>query len=91
MSEQKKYNRKRGIFIRFMVDENERDMIHERMKQSGIKSLQAFMLRLALDGHIIHVELDILASHYMAGGGSSACCLLLLHANVTIHMFTYSC
>jgi len=58
LSEQKKYNRKRGIFIRFMVDESERDMIHERMRQSGIKSLQAFMLRLALNGHIIHVELD---------------------------------
>jgi len=41
-----------------MVDEKERDMIHERMRQSGVRSLQAYMLRLALDGHIIHVELD---------------------------------
>jgi len=56
--EKKKYKRKRDIFIRFMVDEKERDMINERMKQSGIKSLRAYLLKMALSGRIIHVELD---------------------------------
>ena len=61
MDEQKKkwnYNRKRVIFIRFMVDDAERDLIYKRMEQSGIKSLRAYLLKMACDGRIIHVELD---------------------------------
>lgn len=56
--EKKKYQRKRDIFIRFMVDEDERDMIYKRMEQSGIKSLRAYLLKQAIDGRVIHVELD---------------------------------
>ena len=56
--EKKKYKRKRDIFIRFMVDEKERDLIYRQMDQSGIKSLRAYMLKMAIDGRIIHVELD---------------------------------
>ena len=33
--------RKRDIFIRFMVDEAERDMINRRMEQTGIKNRRA--------------------------------------------------
>jgi len=61
LDEQKKrrdYNRKRDIFIRFMVDETERDLIYKRMEQSGIKSLRAYLLKMACDGRVIHVELD---------------------------------
>jgi ethanolamine ammonia-lyase large subunit len=53
-----KPNRKRDIFIRFMVDEKERDMIYKRMEQSGIKNLRAYLLKQAIDGQIIHIELD---------------------------------
>lgn len=53
-----KYTRKRGIFIRFMVDEKERDLIYKRMEQSGIRSLRAFLLKMAVDGRVIHIELD---------------------------------
>ena len=56
--EKKKYQRKRNIFIRFMVDEKERDMIYKRMEQTGIKSLRAYLLKMAVDGRVIHVELD---------------------------------
>jgi alpha/beta superfamily hydrolase len=41
-----------------MVDENERDMIYRRMAQSGIKNLRAYLLKMAIDGRVIHVELD---------------------------------
>ena len=60
MSEQtkKNYPRKRGIFLRFMVDEKERDLVYKRMEQSGIKSLRAYLLKMAVDGRVIHVELD---------------------------------
>jgi ethanolamine ammonia-lyase large subunit len=57
-NEKKKVNRKRDIFIRFMVDENERDMIYKRMEQSGIKNLRAYLLKQAIDGEVIHIELD---------------------------------
>ena len=48
--EKKKYPRKRDIFIRFMVDEKERDLIYKRMEQAGIKSLRAYMLKCRLTG-----------------------------------------
>lgn len=54
----KKPNRKREIFIRFMVDEKERDMIYRRMEQTGIKNLRAYLLKQAVDGQVIHIELD---------------------------------
>ncbi len=57
-NEKKKPNRKRGIFIRFMVDETERDMIYKRMEQTGIKNLRAYLLKQAIDGQVVHIELD---------------------------------
>jgi len=33
-------------------------MIDRRMEQTGIKSFQAYMLKMAVDGRVIHVELD---------------------------------
>ncbi|MCL2821556.1 MAG: MobC family plasmid mobilization relaxosome protein [Oscillospiraceae bacterium] len=57
-SHKKTYNRKREIFLRFMVDEKERDMIYARMKEAGIGSLRAFLLKMALNGRIIKIELD---------------------------------
>jgi len=57
-SDNKKGSRKRSIFLRFMVDEKERDMIYERMKEADVSSLRAFLLKMAVDGHIIRVELD---------------------------------
>ena len=57
-NEKKKVNRKRDIFIRFMVDEKERDMIYRRMEQTGIKNLRAYLLKQAIDGQVIHIELD---------------------------------
>ena len=56
--EKKQYKRKREIFIRFMVDEKERDMIRDRMEAAGIRSMRAYLLKMAIDGRIIHVELD---------------------------------
>lgn len=57
-NEKKKTGRKRDIFIRFMVDEKERDMIYKRMEQTGIKNLRAYLLKQAIDGQVIHIELD---------------------------------
>jgi hypothetical protein len=56
--EKKKKKRKREIFIRFMVDEKERDMIYRRMEQTGMENLRAYLLKMAIDGRVIHVELE---------------------------------
>ena len=58
MPEKKTYPRKRDIMLRFMVDANERDLIAQRMEQAGIKSLRAYLLKQAIDGRVISVELD---------------------------------
>ena len=44
--------------IHFMVSDEERDMINRRMEQSGIKNMRAYMLKMAVDGRIIHIELE---------------------------------
>jgi hypothetical protein len=50
-------NRKRNIQLHFMVDEKEKAMIQRRMEQSGIKNMTAYLLKQAIDGHVIQLEL----------------------------------
>jgi len=50
--------RKRNQNINFRVTEQEREMINKRMAQTGIKSFRAYMLKMAVDGRVIHVELN---------------------------------
>jgi len=47
----------RTIGIHFQVNEQEREMIRCRMEEAGIKSLRAYMLKMAADGQIIHLDL----------------------------------
>jgi len=56
--QKKEYERKRNIQLCFWVDEKEREMIYERMKEARVSSLRAYLLKMALTGHIIRVELD---------------------------------
>jgi hypothetical protein len=51
-------NRTKNINLHFMVNEEERAMIQKRMTQSGIKNLRAYLLKQAVDGRVIHIELD---------------------------------
>jgi hypothetical protein len=48
----------RNLAMTFRVTEKERDLIREAMKQSGIKSLRAYLLKQSVNGRIIHIELD---------------------------------
>lgn len=50
--------RSKNINLHFMVNQEEHQLIRRQMEQSGIKSLRAYMLKMAVDGRIIHVELD---------------------------------
>jgi len=40
-----------------MVDDAERELIERRMEQAGIKSMRAFLLKMAIDGHVIQLDL----------------------------------
>jgi len=50
--------RTKNINLHFMVNEKEHELIKRQMALSGIKSLRAYLLKMAVDGRIIHVELD---------------------------------
>jgi len=54
----KEYVRPRNVNLSFRVTEEERSMIERRMAQTGIKNMRAFVVKMAVDGRVIHVELD---------------------------------
>ena len=58
ITDNKEYIRPRNVNLAFRVSEEERNLIERRMKQAGIKNLRAFVVKQAIDGRIIHVELD---------------------------------
>jgi len=51
-------NKTRIHHVHFMVSEQEREMIDRRMAQTGIKNMRAYLLKMAVDGRVIHVELE---------------------------------
>ena len=50
-----KRERNKGIY--FMVSDKERQQIEDNMKRSGIISMRAYLLKMALNGYIINLEL----------------------------------
>lgn len=49
--------RSRNISLSFYVNAEEHEMIKRRMAQAGVNNLRAFILKQAIDGRVIHVEL----------------------------------
>ena len=56
--EKKEYIRPRNVNLAFRVTEEEREMIERRMAQTGMKNMRAYIVKMAVDGRVIHVELD---------------------------------
>lgn len=50
--------RVRGIQLHFMVSEQERTLIAEKMEQLGTKNLGAYLRKMAVDGYVIHLDLS---------------------------------
>ena len=48
----------RNISLTFRVSENERALIEQGMAEAGIKNMRAYLLKMAVNGQIIHVELE---------------------------------
>jgi uncharacterized protein (DUF1778 family) len=57
-SEKKKPNRAREHILTFRVTPEERELIERRMAQTGIKNFRAYLLKMAIDGQVVHVELN---------------------------------
>ena len=50
-------NLKRNIAMTFRVDEDERDFIRKKMKKAGIDSLRLYLLKMAVMGQIVTVDM----------------------------------
>ena len=57
-AEKKPYVRPRNVNLSIKITQEERDMIDKRMAQSGMTTLRAYIVKMAVDGRIINVELD---------------------------------
>jgi len=44
--------------LAFRVSEEEREMIERRMAQSGMENMRAYLVKMAIDGRVIRVELE---------------------------------
>jgi seryl-tRNA synthetase len=51
-------NLKRNKNITFRVTEQEYEMVHKRMAQTKINNLRAYLLKMAIDGRVIHIEME---------------------------------
>lgn len=52
------YVRPRNVSLAFRVSEKERELIELRMQQAGMKNLRAYIVKQAIDGRVISVELE---------------------------------
>jgi len=76
--------RTRDIDIKFRVTEKERDMIDRRMAQSGVKNRRAYLLRMAMDGQIVRLELDSVKEMVQL-------CVQLVNSSGFLNGFIVSC
>lgn len=51
-------NRARNIRLQFRVTETEKSVIAEKMKLLNTKNLEAYLRKMAIDGYVIHLEVD---------------------------------
>lgn len=49
--------RSKNINLHFMVNEQERAMIEKRMEQAGIRNMRAYLLKMAVDGYVVQLDL----------------------------------
>ena len=48
----------RNVQLHFFVTEPEAELIKERMAQTGVANLSAYLRKMAVDGYIIHLYMD---------------------------------
>ena len=50
--------RKRRVMLAARVTEEERELIARRMEQAGVRSLRAYLLKMAVDGYVVNLDLS---------------------------------
>lgn len=50
--------RRRPIHLHIMVSEAEQALIQERMTEAGVRNMGAYMRKMALNGYVLHVDLE---------------------------------
>lgn len=50
--------RRRPIHLHVMVSEEEQALIQERMAEAGIRNMGAYMRKMALNGFVLHIDLE---------------------------------
>ena len=51
-------DRSRGKGVYFMVSDKERELIEQKMELAGIKSISAYLRKIAIDGYVIQLDLS---------------------------------
>ena len=51
-------SRQRNINLAFRVTKEEKALIDKRVAQTGMSNLRAYMMKMAIDGRVIYVELE---------------------------------
>lgn len=54
-------HRKRSVQLHFMVTENERELIRQKMEQLGTNNLGVYLRKMAIDGYIVKLDLPELS------------------------------
>ena len=57
-TDKKPYIRPRNINLSMKITQEERDMIERRMAQAGMKTIRAYVVKMAIDGRVISIELE---------------------------------
>ena len=50
--------RKRNVMLAARVTEEERELITRRMEQAGVRSMRAYLLKMAVDGYVVNLDLS---------------------------------
>jgi uncharacterized protein (DUF1778 family) len=50
--------RNRNVNLTFRVSEDEYELIRQNMEQTGIQNMRAYLLKMALNGYIVQVDLS---------------------------------
>ena len=58
MKDKKSVVRTRNIHLHFCVNEEERELIRERMASIGVTSMGAYFRKMSIDGYIINLDLS---------------------------------
>ena len=51
-------NRKRNIRVVFYLDENEAELVTEKMAAAGIRNREAYIRKMVMDGYIVRLDLS---------------------------------